>query len=166
MSLDVPQMLFIGIALAIPTTIVVVYLGLDLTLRDRAVTATMFGRIWFELPYEQVWKVEVAPMRMRVTVFGISVFDSDRELLRAGRLRKVYTNPFVRRVAITCVNGDVVLVTPDDREEFIRELWRRRGEVAGAGGASSEGRAALQAADDVIARRIAQERADAAEKNE
>jgi len=139
MSLDVPQMLFIGIALAIPTTIVVVYLGLDLTLRDRAVTATMFGRIWFELPYE---------------------------LVRAGRLRKVYTNPFVRRVAITCVNGDVVLVTPDDREEFIRELWRRRGEVAGAGGASSEGRAALQAADDVIARRIAQERADAAEKNE
>ena len=70
MSLDVPQMLFIGIALAIPTTIVVVYLGLDLTLRDRAVTATIFGRIWFELPYEQVWKVEVAPMRMRVTVFG------------------------------------------------------------------------------------------------
>jgi hypothetical protein len=135
------------------------YLGLDLKTTDRGIAATFFGWTFYALPYDQVRRVELAPMEMRFWVAGFTVYDSDTSLSRTRKVRKIYTNPFVRRVMIECADGAVVLVTPDDRDAFIREVNRRRPSVLPAD------KAALLAADDVIQRRIAQERADRAARD-
>lgn len=137
----------------------VVYMGLDLKTTDSGIAASFYGWTWYTLPYEEVTSIELAPMENRFTVLGFAVYDSDRSLAPSGKLRKIFTNPFVRRVIIRCADGSAVLVTPDDRESFIREVNRRR-----EGTVPVENRAALTAADEVIMKRIAQERADRAEE--
>jgi len=129
-------------------------LAFDVVVTDRGITVVFVRWPLYVIPFDTIRRVEAAPMQWSVSFgplrWGNSPFDSSLFT----RVYEFSSDPFASRVYIERTDGSVVILGPSDRDRFMTDLnarWTSR---------------SLHDADDVILRRIAQERADAAEKNQ
>ena len=98
------------------------YFALNVAVTELGISVVFLRRPIYTVPFDQIKSVDKAPLQWRITIAGFSWADRLSSGAGGRRVIQITTDPFGERTLIERKDGSLVVLTPSDRDQLLKDL--------------------------------------------